>query len=113
MAVQHLPHASRVVPGGDFSAPLAPGIRLGAFSLSLEDRMANTPSTRQAQTARLHCLIAQAGVLVCVDQTLPAHCPARVSRFGRHRTLLRVAPGTSPMERIAFVEAAIAKGVVR
>ncbi|MFJ9745757.1 hypothetical protein [Streptomyces chartreusis] len=53
-----------------------------------------------------HRLIHQSRTLIRVDRTLPAHCPARITRHGTRRMLL-VAPGLSVAERAAFLDTAL------
>jgi hypothetical protein len=55
---------------------------------------------------RFTSLVHRSRTLVRVDRTLPAHCPARVTRHGTLRMLL-IAPGLTPAERVAFLDAAL------
>ncbi|MFD9496852.1 hypothetical protein ACFWA1_35860 [Streptomyces sp. NPDC060005] len=61
---------------------------------------------KRAQVARLHRLAAQAGVFLRIDHTLPDHCPGRITRR-EGQTLVRVAYGLTPAERLAYLRTAL------
>ncbi|MFJ9662903.1 hypothetical protein ACIRPR_33750 [Streptomyces griseoflavus] len=69
----------------------------GRDALDMRDRLA---------LLRFWQLIRRSRTLVRVDRTLPAHCPARVTRRGTRRMLL-IAPHLSPVERLTALDAAL------
>ncbi|MFI8093742.1 hypothetical protein ACIF9R_36455 [Streptomyces sp. NPDC086080] len=72
----------------------------GRDALDMRDRVHLLRFARLAHRSR---------TLVRLDRTLPAHCPARVTRHGTRRMLL-IAPGLTPAERVAFLDAALKAG---
>ncbi|MFC8389918.1 hypothetical protein [Streptomyces sp. NPDC057238] len=66
---------------------------------------ADVDGRERARLLRFRRTAHRAGVLVRLDRTLPEHCPARITRYGK-RSMLRIAPGLTQAERLGFLRAA-------